>query len=565
MMQLVVIAVACLLLLLPLKAEKWRKCRPLIAVLALSFMLSLLVPGLNDTVQVRIRALGQANEASQGEEVRITSIKFDGIEQDLSTLFQGNKWTIVDNALVWRSLNEQAEPTMYGQWPHASVYEITFQKNKSRGMAEVEMGGREYVIDCYDATEQGVSGTVTFKGIAKMSFLRKMLSFIIMVATLVLICIMLPLFFRSSIQSETRIPPPVTRESWSDALRLLAIFTIVLVSSSGGAFETMGLSGAGVNVIEMIIYALQSFAFPAFVMLTGAFLLHRDEEPRATLIRRLPSVLIPLVSMLAIYAVISGFGGDENSPTFAYVVETLFDTTNAVPWFFVILVMLYLLTPMLRLIFVNAEKQVGTYAVTILYILPSFVYTVVELTGVTGALLTVVGGIACVGQFIFGAHLASMKDKVEGKWIKPAIIMLLGALATILVRYYVCVNVAKPMVTPLMGGLESLLFCGGMFALFMSLSPQFAQLPEKLRVVIKHISSLGIGTLVIFTVLIRKFPSISLGQFRLNANSTMLHQGLLIGVIYFILSLAISYIIGTIPIFRRVIGLDWYTANDKKK
>lgn len=566
MLEFIVILVATVALLLPIKHELWPKIRPVIAILALSLLLVPLTPGNVDHVNVRIQSSPNKNAAAEGNEIYLMSVAFDGVEQDLNEIFPDNKWQSMDGRLVWRNYDKGSETAIYGEWPKADEYEITFQKNRWRGIVEVQIDNEIYTVDCY-SPELYELETLTIPGPKTGIQMSKLAEYAIMVAVLVLICVLLPLLTKvgDSTKAQTRDPGPVKRNSWSDLLRLIAVIFIVLIGASGGLYETNGIQEPS-NMAHLVLYVFESFAIPVFFMLTGGFLLRRDENPIDTLQKRVPSVLVPVITLIAIILMTSGYVmGSGLESVLDYLNRTLFSTDAYLLQFMIILVVLYLLAPCLRPIFVSANQQTKIYTMVLLCVAPSVAYTIISLVGLEGSALSIAMLMSCVGQFCLGAFLEINEERIGNNWKKPLAAIVGGLLASVAIQYYIRSGSGVPAPSAFGSGAENVLYAAGLFALFMAIAPTFDKMPYQVRNFIKKASSLAIGILLIQSLLIRRVPVLSIFGTSFEANSSSLGKSFFVGLVYVVLSLAVSYIISTIPIFRRIIGLDWYTANDKKK
>lgn len=563
MLTIAVIFGTCAILLLPFKNRFWRFFRSIIAVVMLALLLIPLTPlDSEDYVNVRIRATHRANTAAEENEIHLERVTFDGKEQRLIDLFPGNQWRIVQGRLAWRNRDPGSEAIIFDQWPAMDVYEISFQKNKWRGIAEVQIGLDTFLVDCYAPVEYGESTTLIIPGPSRSSSLAKTLKYGMIILIMVLICVLLPLLGRSK-REEFRDPGPVQRQSWSDILRVLSVIAFILAASSGRVFETYGLaepSGVG----HLLMYAAESFAAPVFFMLTGSFLLHRNEDPLNTLKKRVPSVLIPLLALVALsFLSSSGLGSQGAVAPLSYMLNDLLGDHANTLLFFVRLLTLYLLAPVLRPSLLFSDSRTHVYSIVMLYIIPSIACSVLIITGQNGVLLDTLLLITCIGQFIFGAYITSGQRRRTGKWVLPLLAMLIGYALTVCMLYFMQ-NLQQPLNPSLyLFGFESVVYSGGMFAFFAALSSKLAKLPSRISAVVKQAASLAIGTLLIQTLLANRMPSLAVGNVTWYINADSLSGSIPMGILYFFLSLGISYIISQIPVFNRVIGLNWYSFGRK--
>ena len=93
----------------------------------------------------------------------------------------------------------------------------------------------------------------------------------------------------------------VSRAQWADALRVVACLMVVGIHVCGVGWYALSAESFDWNVANVVDSALRG-AVPLFFMLSGAFLLEKDPEPKKLLLRTLRLFLLWLVFAL-LYAV----------------------------------------------------------------------------------------------------------------------------------------------------------------------------------------------------------------------------------------------------------------------
>lgn len=134
-----------------------------------------------------------------------------------------------------------------------------------------------------------------------------------------------------------------SRAEWADALRTVACLMVVGIHVCGLGWYSLPASGFSWNAANAADSALRC-AVPLFFMLSGAFLLERDPEPKKLLLRTLRLFLLWLVFAL-LYAVRRDGFWLWKLPTY-WLSEATDDHYHL--WFLRTMVCLYLISPALR-------------------------------------------------------------------------------------------------------------------------------------------------------------------------------------------------------------------------
>ena len=168
-----------------------------------------------------------------------------------------------------------------------------------------------------------------------------------------------------------RIIQPAKRNLTFDFIRTLAIIFVIFVHSMGKMDDTVK-NGAGItiNIIDATLNSLIHTGVPLFVMLSGALLLGRDESIKTFFKKRFNRVLIPftiwsiLVFILLTYTEGDGFIFQHSLTDFASKFIT--SGVYGIYWFIYMLLGLYLITPILRKVFINSGKSILFYLMILL-------------------------------------------------------------------------------------------------------------------------------------------------------------------------------------------------------
>lgn len=143
-----------------------------------------------------------------------------------------------------------------------------------------------------------------------------------------------------------------SRVEWADALRVLACLMVVGIHVCGVGWYSLPADGLDWNVANVLDSALRG-AVPLFFMLSGAFLLEKDPEPRALLRRTLRLALLWLIFAL-LYSVRDDGFWLWRLPLY-WLSEATDDHYHL--WFLRTMVCLYLISPALRALVVYKDGK----------------------------------------------------------------------------------------------------------------------------------------------------------------------------------------------------------------
>ena len=223
------------------------------------------------------------------------------------------------------------------------------------------------------------------------------------------------------------------RDNSMDLLRLLSCFAIVLIHVNAHYFIPRSAvpSFASVYVIESLINIITRFSVPAFVMISGAFVLGNQQNANARqfYIKTLRKIYLPLLPPVVFF-----IADDKLSKGIgmSWIFQMLINGTYYNLWFMFMILFLYALVPVcVRLKTVLPEKWWGRLGFAIL------VWAIVSQATSTYGLSYDIGVIASyLGYFIAGNFLYENRHRLRLP-STPICLLMVAALiaATFLVRY----------------------------------------------------------------------------------------------------------------------------------
>ncbi len=161
-------------------------------------------------------------------------------------------------------------------------------------------------------------------------------------------------------------PNPPTRAVYADALRCLCVFMVILIHTTAGAYSVFSPDWAS----RLAVNALPTFAVPCFFMLSGAFILQKDEGLSDFFRKKLGRVLVPFLVWSIAYVFFKKFALGQNINIFRGISDIYHEPQYDHLWFMYPLIGLYLITPIVRVIIAHASSEVFNYTLFFLVFLP---------------------------------------------------------------------------------------------------------------------------------------------------------------------------------------------------
>lgn len=231
-----------------------------------------------------------------------------------------------------------------------------------------------------------------------------------------------------------------SRATWADLCRVVAIYGVILIHSSGAIFYQFGKVPLSDWIAASALDSLARVSVPLFVMLSGAMLLKPGAPitTLSTMLGRVAKILIPLLvwSVFHLYVIASQTGAPINW------LGLLREPAMYHLWFAYMIIGLYLLLPFLQAIFEGSrEKPTLTYYFMAVWVVISCVplYFPVPLLGIMQQTAFLGYG----GYFILGGLLVA-RGKKHFPTIFWAGLYLVCSAVTFLLTWYFSHKVGAP-------------------------------------------------------------------------------------------------------------------------
>lgn len=208
------------------------------------------------------------------------------------------------------------------------------------------------------------------------------------------------------------------RTTYLDLARILAACAVVCIHTAGVLDVSVGFTS--VNWwISTIVVSLCIWAVPVFVMISGALLLTKVEEPREFYNKRIQKILVPTVFWLLFYFVINSLLLGKNLSILIFIKNILYGEVGHL-YFLLLIVELYAITPFLKKILHKLSSGEVLFLIGLFFIVSAF-------WGLSRFSITLF--IPYIGYYIAGFYL--MKYKLTHQWVNYFLLLWLGLVSTI--------------------------------------------------------------------------------------------------------------------------------------
>jgi surface polysaccharide O-acyltransferase-like enzyme len=190
------------------------------------------------------------------------------------------------------------------------------------------------------------------------------------------------------------------RMFWADALRTLSIFMVVVIHASAQVmYEWSGVATGELSVFAWnfanLLNSFSRISVPLFVMLSGAFLLKKQESLQKFLSKRLPKIIWPWI----FWGTIQLFYNYNY-----YLGKITLTEFFGVFWFMPMILGLYLITPIIKPFIKSATQKEFKYFYILWFITVSVIPTLNQTFG-KNISLSLPSFIQYLGYFIAGYYI----------------------------------------------------------------------------------------------------------------------------------------------------------------
>lgn len=508
---------------------------------------------------ITIAATGDKNSLSEGTEIWIKQVIVDGKSYSPKKLFKGT-WIIKNDEVGWRDYDkpEGLENYINGNIPVGKDRKIVFESNKYRGIVDVDFYDNKQTIDSYSKDEQkaGLELTLNESDLSVINSANKYNKTIEIVVFVLSFILIMSLFYfdkRKSniVMKENNIDE---RQIWIDILKVISAFAIILIHLSGDIYKsTFDDKNQWYNAIYL--NSITRFAVPCFFMISGTLILTKKDSVKKIFTKRLPRIIIPLIFWSICYIVQSKLMWNKDLNIIKEILTIPFSHKEGHLWYIYQLIGLYLLAPIINLVYEKTNKIMKVYFISITLIIPGFFDVIVRLCGYSKVQVLSINwtkvGFAEIALIFAGKLLI---DEIKNKQIKRLwyyIGMVLGFSSIVVCAYCLSIKANKPDFSMFdQIRLPVVIFGLSVFALFYSYRNKLNYISNKAKVIIFKVSKLTMG--VYFMHMLAANLVRNMINYKLMIKSSVLII-IVQAVMCYIISIVCCYLLSKVPYLKKLV------------
>ena len=331
---------------------------------------------------------------------------------------------------------------------------------------------------------------------------------------------------------------------WIDFMRFIGAFLVVLAHIEGW--------GAGHVWAQTFYYTVSRIGVPLFFLISGYLLLSKQEDLWSFFRKRAARIIIPFLVWSIIYDVQNSQAFAESGFTFDAILKMFIRIVRGPRaghlWFFYSLIGLYLLTPILRTFVSKARNSEVYYYIALWFLAMPLLFIVEAFTPFKiGFEIYYTGGY--VGYFLLGYFLGRLETKPPLLWTALAF-FIIGSLFTFAVFYFDLPPQNNELVFRSYPSLNIIFMSLGAFILIKAAGEKISTPLAQLSI---QVSKASLGIYLIHPIV---FAWMALGWNALGFQTNIGNSILIIplaGLINFLLSWSIVYLISKIPLLRAIV------------
>jgi len=219
----------------------------------------------------------------------------------------------------------------------------------------------------------------------------------------------------------------------ADVIRVIAIVGVVIIHTANAVYGRPDFFGGLSWWFAIILNSASRMAIPLFILVSGYFILAKKESYHQTLIRTVNRIGTPLIFWLLFYTI-----WNQGNPTLQYlnlsIIYRLLTVNVIFLYFFIILIGLYLVSPLIRKYLIENKKISNSKIAIALLIFGSIFYFLQYFFSLCTPANSIIYWIPYTGLFVSGYTIGTIKNIKHTKLI--ALSFITSLLVTITGAYY---------------------------------------------------------------------------------------------------------------------------------
>lgn len=201
----------------------------------------------------------------------------------------------------------------------------------------------------------------------------------------------------------------------ADVIRVIAIVGVVIIHTANAVYGRPDFFGGISWWFAIFLNSASRISIPLFILVSGYFILAKNETFKQSLIRAINRIGIPLLFWLVFYTI-----WNRGNPTLDYInislIYKLFTVNVIFLYFFIIMIGLYLVSPFIRKYLLSNNFITNSKLTALLLIFGVLFYLIQYLFSLCTPANSLIYWIPFTGLFVAGYTIGNLK-KIKHKYI----------------------------------------------------------------------------------------------------------------------------------------------------
>ncbi|NLL02511.1 MAG: acyltransferase family protein [Mollicutes bacterium] len=344
------------------------------------------------------------------------------------------------------------------------------------------------------------------------------------------------------------------REIFADLLRTIAIFFVIVIHTT--CTHLTASYGTSSFKWVLLVNAIASIAVPIFFMLSGCFLIKKDNIVNSKNTKRIIKRVYQLLIWTLIYLLFEKYYLGWDIDVGFQFIQSLFRHQVPHLWFMYPLIALYLLSPIVSKLYYALDKKHIKYLLLFTFFIPLLMKWTIDYHNFVSIPLFALG-FSEFSYFILGKYIYDNIDDIKKKIdLKTTVIVsMLGLLLIIIYAFYdsfVFGMTNNPYFD--YSRFPCALYCVSFYTVFILLKDKLQKIPDKFKRIISNIAVNSGGIYYIHMIFAQLLSPVYILGIGFTSNHDSLLFMILGAILYFTLSWFSINILKKIPYIKELIN-----------
>lgn len=194
----------------------------------------------------------------------------------------------------------------------------------------------------------------------------------------------------------------------------------------------------------LYVNCFTTFAVPCFFMISGVFLLRKNQSISTTIRYRIPKLLLPLLFWSIWYIFINIYIWKSDQYFFLSIVKALFTQQYEHLWFIYAILSVYFTLPFLSFLYLHSTNKLKWYMLFLFLIIPSLVRDSILFIFGYAYMPYFAFCYPQLGLFLLGGFIWEKRELLTNNKMVYFLLFIIGFAVTVISSYYLSIKSGQP-------------------------------------------------------------------------------------------------------------------------